>query len=225
MAKDPAVLFYTSDFLTGTALMSYEERGRYIYLLCLQHQMGGISQDHMKIICESYDVVKNKFDLGKDGLFRNKRMEEESLRRAKYSESRSKNKKGKNHMKIICESYEDHMETATETRVREKGVGKGEGIPRISEVEEFFVSSGFKIEVAQKAFRYYDEAGWKDSRGVQVRNWKQKMVSVWFTEDAKQTVPQIDKVKAKAAADDFHNSRLGPADRVHYPKDDDHVDE
>jgi hypothetical protein len=117
------------------------------------------------------------------------------------------------------------METATETRVREKGVGKGEGIPRISEVEEFFVSSGFKIEVAQKAFRYYDEAGWKDSRGVQVRNWKQKMVSVWFTEDAKQTVPQIDKVKAKAAADDFHNSRLGPADRVHYPKDDDHVDE
>lgn len=174
MAKDPAVLFYTSDFLTGTALMNYEEKGRYIYLLCLQHQMGGISQDHMK---------------------------------------------------IICESYEDHMETATETRVRERGVGKGEGIPVISEVEQFFVSSGFKIEVGRKAFEYYNSAGWKDSKGNTVRNWKQKMISVWFTDDAKQTVPQIDMVKARAEMDDFHNSRLGPADRVEYPKDDDHVDE
>ena len=36
--KDPAFLFYSSDFLSGTMLMTDEEIGQYIKLLCLQHQ-------------------------------------------------------------------------------------------------------------------------------------------------------------------------------------------
>ena len=42
MAKDPAFLFYTSDFLTGTMFMTNEQVGIYIRLLCSQHQHGGI---------------------------------------------------------------------------------------------------------------------------------------------------------------------------------------
>lgn len=103
--------------------------------------------------------------------------------------------------------------------------GVGETNPTMEEVSQYFILQGYRRDVGEKAFKYYDSAQWKDRDGKPVVNWQQKMVSVWFTEDAKQTVPQIDKVKAKAAADDFHNSRLGPADRVHYPKDDDHVDE
>ena len=38
--KDPAVLFYTSDFLGGAALMNMKERGQYITLLCLQRERG-----------------------------------------------------------------------------------------------------------------------------------------------------------------------------------------
>lgn len=36
--KDPAFLFYSSDFLSGTMLMTDEEIGQYIKLICLQHQ-------------------------------------------------------------------------------------------------------------------------------------------------------------------------------------------
>lgn len=36
MAKALTVLFYTSDFLSGTSFFTMEERGQYITLLCEQ---------------------------------------------------------------------------------------------------------------------------------------------------------------------------------------------
>lgn len=46
--KDPAMLFYASDFLTGVALMSMKERGQYITLLCLQQQRGHLTLSEMR---------------------------------------------------------------------------------------------------------------------------------------------------------------------------------
>ena len=46
MAKDPAILFYTSDFLTGTLFLDMKERGQYITMLCLLHQHGGKLSKH-----------------------------------------------------------------------------------------------------------------------------------------------------------------------------------
>jgi len=118
MAKDPAVLFYTSDFLSGTSFFSYEEKGRYITLLCQQHQKNGIPENHMINICESLDSqVAKKFVKGEDGLYRNQRMADESERRRNYCNSRSNNKSGRkstlkdnNHTKITSKSYENRME-------------------------------------------------------------------------------------------------------------------
>ena len=50
MAKDPAVLFYTSDFLSSTFTMSDEQVGRYIRLLCIQHQKGKLADKDLKNI-------------------------------------------------------------------------------------------------------------------------------------------------------------------------------
>lgn len=127
MAKNPAVLFYTSDFLTGVIGFTYEEMGQYIYLLCLQHQRGHLSKEFIySAIPNINEVVLSKFCEDKNGLFFNKRMEEEKKKREKYSESRSKNRsksvetKGKkenntcktyeNDMKNISETHEEHME-------------------------------------------------------------------------------------------------------------------
>ena len=44
MAKDPAFLFYPSDFLTGTMFMTDEQVGKYIRLLCAQHQKGHLCE-------------------------------------------------------------------------------------------------------------------------------------------------------------------------------------
>lgn len=96
MAKDPAVLFYTSDFLSGTAFFTYEQRGQYITLLCEQHQLWAIPEHHMIAVCGSLEspVVK-KFKVGKDGQYYHQRMRDEAIRRKKYSESRRKNRSGK----------------------------------------------------------------------------------------------------------------------------------
>jgi len=75
--KSPAVPFYTSDFLVGTLLMSNEQRGAYITLLCLQHQTGRLSRgDIEKITTDS--AVLEKFVVDGDGRYYNKRMEREA---------------------------------------------------------------------------------------------------------------------------------------------------
>ena len=47
--KDPAFLFYSSDFLTGTMFMSDSQLGKYIKILCTQHQKGHLSEKDMFI--------------------------------------------------------------------------------------------------------------------------------------------------------------------------------
>ena len=113
--KSPAILFYTSDFLTGTTFMTNEEVGQYIRLLCFQHQLGRLTLEQVKKITES-DNVLCKFKIDKKGFYFNERMELEINKRNSYVDSRSRNKLGKikdlkeNHMKNISKSYENHME-------------------------------------------------------------------------------------------------------------------
>ena len=57
--------------------------------------------------------------------------------------------------------------------------------PSLSEVIEFFNQNGFEDIGAIKAFNYYDEGDWQDSKGNKVKNWKQKMRGVWFRDEFK----------------------------------------
>jgi hypothetical protein len=57
--------------------------------------------------------------------------------------------------------------------------------PTILEVEGYFLENGYTSESGKKAFNYYNVASWKDSTGKQVKNWKQKMQSVWFKDENK----------------------------------------
>lgn len=122
MSKDPAFLFYHQDFFTGVSDMTNEEIGAYIKCMCVQASKGGITEKHMLIICNSYEVhnvVKNKFTFNSEiELFENTRLKNELEKRKKYSESRSNNRKK---VKItattddnICKTYEKHMENEDE---------------------------------------------------------------------------------------------------------------
>jgi hypothetical protein len=117
MAKDPAVLFYTSDFLTGTFTMNYEQRGKYITLLCLQHQQGFLTDEDLKNVLDDTDLkIFSKFEKLSDGLFYNIKLKNESERRKSYTESRRNNRQGKTKDKIdISKSYDKLMETGTVT--------------------------------------------------------------------------------------------------------------
>ena len=112
--KDPAFLFYSSDFLSGTMLMTDEEVGQYIKLLCLQHQKGHLKEKDMLNICKSYNEdIFSKFKKDEEGNYYNERLEYEANKRKAYSESRRNNRKKKEtyeeDMKNICNSYEEHM--------------------------------------------------------------------------------------------------------------------
>jgi hypothetical protein len=104
--------------------MSFEEKGIYIHLLCIQHQLGGIPEKDMSIICKGYDSVIRKFEKGEDGIFRNKRMQEEIEKRISYSESRKKNRLSKKDVPIISNTYVNHMSNHMENENENENINK-----------------------------------------------------------------------------------------------------
>jgi len=76
--------------------------------------------------------------------------------------------------------------------------------PSLDSVEQYFIDNGYTKESAKKAFDYYNASltggkrKWRDKNGNVVKNWKQKMHSVWFKEE--------NKVKPKASSNTFVNS-------------------
>jgi len=80
MAKDPAFLFYSGDFMTGTYFFSDEQVGKYIRLICMQHQKGHLSEEDMMKICKTYDKdIWLKFLKDDEGLFYNEKLENEII--------------------------------------------------------------------------------------------------------------------------------------------------
>lgn len=113
MAKDPAFLFYTGDFSTGTQFFSDEQLGKYVRLLMAQHQLGHLHEKHMIQICKTHDKdVFDKFVKDENGLYYNIRLENEIIKRKNYSESRSENRKNKN----ISKTHEIDMENKDKNR-------------------------------------------------------------------------------------------------------------
>lgn len=82
--KDPAFLFYTSDFLTGTMFMTDEQVGLYIRLLCAQHQHGGaIYTNVLRTLCDRItngELVYQKFKVEGEFAY-NERLKEEMDKR------------------------------------------------------------------------------------------------------------------------------------------------
>jgi len=116
MARDPAVLFYTSDFLTGTRFFDHEQRGQYITLLCDQHQLGHIPENHMVSVCKTKDnPVWKKFSQDEEGLWFNEVMERRIEERRKYCDSRRNNGKMGGRPKGKKSKKKKHMVTHKDT--------------------------------------------------------------------------------------------------------------
>lgn len=123
MSKDPAFLFYSSDFLNGVSDLTMEERGQYITLLCLQHQKGAISEKTIRLSVGSVSVdVLAKFEKDAAGNFFNKRLVLEMEKRANFTESRRNNgvkggrppKKDKTIRLSVGKPKQNHMEDENE---------------------------------------------------------------------------------------------------------------
>lgn len=94
MSKDPAFLFYTSDFILGTWVMSFEDRGKYITLLSYMHQHGRININTVRaVIGDVSEMLKEKFKTDENGLWYNERLEQEIAKRKRFVDSRVNNGK------------------------------------------------------------------------------------------------------------------------------------
>ena len=92
MSKDPAYLFYSQDFYTGVATMNFEDRGKYITLLCLMHQQGRMNEETIRFVVGSVSVIlKSKFKVDESGLWYNERLELEIEKRKNFVQSRVDN--------------------------------------------------------------------------------------------------------------------------------------
>lgn len=94
--KDPAFLFYSSDFLNGVSDLTMEERGQFITLLCIQHQKGELTEKTIRLCVGSVSVdVLNKFRLLENGNYINERLATEIEKRSAWVGTRRENgKKG-----------------------------------------------------------------------------------------------------------------------------------
>jgi hypothetical protein len=115
MAKDPAMLWYWSDWNSGTCLLSRFLKGCYIDLLHAQFNNGRLSLEEIKVCLgsdfgTSWPTLQKKFKQDESGLFFNERTEIEKQKRASFCESRRKNKEKGTHV----ESYDEHMNNRME---------------------------------------------------------------------------------------------------------------
>ena len=121
MTKDPAFLFYTSDFLTGTMFMTNEQIGIYIRLLCSQHQHGGlIDKVTFNSLVGSHEMLRTKF-LETDKGFYNERLAKEVQLRAKKSSNMSKTAKEVWEKRKAELTLLEQMESKSNTNVQNKG--------------------------------------------------------------------------------------------------------
>ena len=70
--------------------------------------------------------------------------------------------------------------------------------PTLQQVKDYFKEKGYSEVGAKKAWEYYDSADWKDSKGSQVKNWKQKMLGVWMRDEYK-----VEPIKKETTVQNF----------------------
>ena len=183
MAKDPAFLFYSSDFLVGTYVMTDAQVGQYVRLMCLQHQHGHLDTDTVMSVMggELDGVVMSKFKIDATGRYYNERLDIEVNKRRDYSKSRANNRSKKTYVKDmsnICESYDEHMENENEdVIVNDIDIINSTTIPpKLSDVKAYCEARGNSIDPEQ-FMNYYETRGWMAGK-AKMKNW-QSAVRVW----------------------------------------------
>jgi predicted HicB family RNase H-like nuclease len=170
--------------------MSMEQKGKFITLLCIQHQKGHMSERDMLQICGTYDEdIFSKFQKDSEGKFFNVRLEQEVDKRKSYSESRRNNRMKKEDVINISDTYVQHMENENENTIKEKKVSAFQK-PTLSELKTYMTEIGM-ADVSEKWFDYYESNGWLVGKN-KMKNWK-AAVRTWKSNNLSNntTTPQI----------------------------------
>ena len=194
MAKKPSISFYTSDFITQTMFLSFEDKGKLIMLYCLQHQHGHLSKEQMESVCGNLSTsILNFFQLDAEGKYFNEQIENSMIERDNFIK-RQKEKSNKRWKKDATEypteyptehsvgmPLEDEDEKEEEIEdVKEKDK-KGNKVvrkkgkifvkPTKEEILEFAKTEQLRTDIVDKWFNHYESNGWKVGQNP-MKDWK-----------------------------------------------------
>ena len=195
MAKKPSISFYTSDFITQTMFLSFEEKGKLIMLYCLQHQHGHLSKEQMESICGNLSTsILKFFKVDEEGKYFNEQIENSMIERDNFIK-RQKEKSNKRWKKDATEypteyptehsvgmplededEKEEEIEDVKEKDKKEKRVVREKGNfqkPTEQEILDYAKEKGLKVDCIDDFMDYYDSNGWKVGKaGLPMKDWK-----------------------------------------------------
>ena len=159
---------------------------KYIILAIAKQMLASVEQIEALLndCIKSYELLDSDTE-----FFWSKRVNRNFERRIEISKLRSyAGKKGAIAKQNLANASKGKESKVKESKGKEIKKEKKENnfiFPTISEVVGYFVENGYTQVAGEKAFRFYNEANWVDSKGNKVRNWKQKMQGVWFKDENK----------------------------------------
>lgn len=196
MAKDKTSFVLYSDSKSIIDLMSNEQAG------ILLKTLFAYVNDEDPIIDSSialvFEMIKlqlkrdlKKWEKTKEGRSIAGKASAEARRLAKLQEQTSTNSTNVDFVQqtstnsTVSDSVSVSVSDSVSDNVNNKRVVNKFKPPQQFEVIGYFVENGYSKELAEKAFKYYETGNWTDGKGNKVKNWKQKMQSVWFKEENK----------------------------------------
>lgn len=95
--------------------------------------------------------------------------------KAKTKRNGSEIEAKKKQTESIIEANKNKNNNKNENKKENENKKKNFQPPTIDEVKQWFIENGSTAEAGAKAWQYYTDGNWCDSKGQPVRNWRQKM--------------------------------------------------
>ena len=188
MAKAPAVQFYSGDFLTGTTLMTNEEVGLYIRLLCLQAENGSVPDDQERMslvygpsVLKVWPAVRSKFVAGQEaGTMVNEKMVKVLADREAFRKKQSEKGKASAEARSTSGSKKKKPRSNHGSTVVEPLGGRDRDRDRVLKEEEREIEwpawAGEKVKATWEEFKAYKRT--EKGEGYKSKATEQKAVNL-----------------------------------------------
>ncbi len=195
MAKDPAFLFYPNDYLGGTMGMTFEQKGAYMDLLMLQFNRGHMTKHMMgQVVGHLLDELLVKFEIDDEGLYFNRRLEEEQKKRKIFVDSRLNNISGANQYT----KKSGHMDGHTSSRMEN------------TNKDEIIITELGSAKVKEIANEVWKDQIWKEQicMGLSIKvDELQKWLAMFNSSIASDKIPNFDKSSYKKMSRGWINAQ------------------
>lgn len=209
--KDPAFLFYPADFTVGTMGMSYEQKGKYLTLLIMQHSKGGYLKQRditriLDLTNEEDNEVLEKFKKTDEGFYYNQRLLIEITKRKEHSAKQRANarKRWDKEKKEDANVMPSHnggnakaMPLENENENKDVNIIKTKNKvfkkPTLLEIYNRCKEMGYTTIDPKNFFNFYESKGWMIGKN-KMKDWKASLAG-WESRNKKEGKASIYKPK------------------------------